>query len=331
MKIAVIGLGSMGKRRIRLIQKYNKNYEIIGIDLQENRRREAEKLYGILTAADLKTVFSEQKIDAVFISSSPLSHAGIIENCLEQGIHIFSELNLTADGYEKNIRLAKEKEKVLFLSSTFLYRDEIRFMREQVEKQKGKLGYQYHVGQYLPDWHPWERYQNFFIGKKETNGCREIFAIELPWLISVFGEITGIEVIRRKISKLEIDFDDQYLLLLQHENGHAGTLIVDVVARKAVRNFELTGEELYLRWDGSPTGLFLYDIEKKQEKNIKLYEEIDKIEGYCSFVVENAYYHEIVNFFETISGKSEAKYSFEMDKKILDWIDVIEGKVQMII
>lgn len=32
MKVAVIGLGSMGKRRIRLLKHFDKNIEIIGID-----------------------------------------------------------------------------------------------------------------------------------------------------------------------------------------------------------------------------------------------------------------------------------------------------------
>ena len=38
------------------------------------------------------------------------------------------------------------------------------------------------LGQYLPDWHPWESYKSFFVSNKKTNGCRELFAIELHGL-----------------------------------------------------------------------------------------------------------------------------------------------------
>ena len=35
MRVAVIGLGSMGKRRIRLIKQIDENIEIIGVDLND--------------------------------------------------------------------------------------------------------------------------------------------------------------------------------------------------------------------------------------------------------------------------------------------------------
>ena len=38
MKIVVIGLGSMGKRRIRLIKEMYPDYTVVGIDGREDRR-----------------------------------------------------------------------------------------------------------------------------------------------------------------------------------------------------------------------------------------------------------------------------------------------------
>ena len=49
MKLLVIGLGSMGKRRIRLLKEYDSSIEIIGIDKQAVRRDEVERLYKIKT------------------------------------------------------------------------------------------------------------------------------------------------------------------------------------------------------------------------------------------------------------------------------------------
>ena len=48
------------------------------------------------------------------------------------------------------------------------------------------VNYIYHIGQYLPDWHPWENYKNFFVGDKRTGGVREIFGIDLPWLCLLY-------------------------------------------------------------------------------------------------------------------------------------------------
>ena len=37
MNIVVIGLGSMGRRRIRLIKQYNDSYKIISVDLNKEK------------------------------------------------------------------------------------------------------------------------------------------------------------------------------------------------------------------------------------------------------------------------------------------------------
>lgn len=325
MNIVVIGLGSMGRRRIRLIKQFNDSYKIIGVDLNKERRVASESEFGIETIDSLEEAIKNNNLDSAVICTSPLSHSKLINLCLKSNLHVFTELNLVTDGYDENIQLAEEKNRVLFLSSTFLHRTEIKQINKLVKMQDEKLNYTYHIGQYLPDWHPWENYKDFFVGDKRTNGCREIFAIELPWLIEVFGNIKDIVVRKSKISCLNIDYDDNYMVILEHESGHKGMLAVDIVSRKAVRNLEVFGENLYLSWDGSAEGLKMMDIEKRKEENIMLYEKVDQLNQYSKFVVENAYYDEIVAFFDMITNNTEPIYDFEKDKIILDLIDRIEA------
>lgn len=325
MRVLVIGLGSMGKRRIRLIHKYRDTIQIVGVDTNEERRKVCENEYGIETFKTLNEAVDAINVDCAFVCTSPLSHSGIITQCLNYGLHVFTELNLVDDGYDKNILLARQKGLILFMSSTFLYREEIKKISNLSKQADCMLNYTYHIGQYLPDWHPWENYKDFFVGNKRSNGCREIFAIELPWLVDIFGDIVKVDVIKSKISNLNIDYNDNYLLLIQHKNGHKGTLAVDVVSRKAVRNLEIYGEKLYIHWDGSPTGLYVYDFEAKKDVNIHLYEEIDQLNDYNSFVVENAYLNEVISFFEAVTEGKIPAYSFEKDKDILKIIDRIEA------
>lgn len=325
MKVVVIGLGSMGMRRIRLLQKYDREIQIFGVDTNQQRRESCIKEYNINTNDNLVDLLNENQINCAFICSSPLSHHKIITQCLNYGLHIFTELNLVPDGYEENISLAKKNNLVLFLSSTFLYRDEIKKIKTLVKDVNCLLNYTYHIGQYLPDWHPWENYEDFFVRDKRSNGCRELFAIELPWLVDVFGEIVSIDVVKNKISNLNVDYSDNYLIIVQHNTGQKGTLAVDVVSRKAVRNLEVFGEKLYLQWDGSPKGLKVYDFNSKKEITIELYDEIDQLDNYSKFVVENAYLNEIISFFETIKNKQVPLYSFEKDREILKLIDEIEA------
>ncbi|MDR1638398.1 MAG: Gfo/Idh/MocA family oxidoreductase [Clostridiales bacterium] len=322
--IAVIGLGSMGKRRIRLIkEKFHDQVKMSGIDIQESRRTEVEKEFSICTYSTISESFKEHTIDYVFVCTSPLSHSLIISECLDYGTHVFTELNLVNDGYELNLQKAKERNIKIFLSATFIYRAEPEYICRKAKNER--LQYNYHVGQYLPDWHPWENYNNYFVSKSRTNACREIFAIELPWLIRAFGDIAELDVQKSKISTLKVDYNDSFSLLVRHKTNVVGTLSVDVVSRKPVRNFELYGENLYLTWDGSPSGLQEYNFASKTMHQVSLYNNAVQLDNYATFVVEDAYSNEIDAFFDYVQKGIEPRYTFEDDKRILSLIDEIEG------
>lgn len=325
MKVIVIGLGSMGKRRIRLMQKMPEVNKITGIDSKTDRCKEVEELYGITTAESISKALENEMYDCAFVCTSPLSHNTIINECLSNNLHVFTEINLVSDGYKENIQMAKEKDRILFLSSTFLYREETQYIREKVKSQNKPVNYVYHIGQYLPDWHPWEQYNNFFVGNKRTNGCREIMAIEMPWLCESFGEIESVSSIHDKMSNLQLSYDDNYVVQVKHKNGNKGVLIIDVVSRQAVRNFEAYSEDMYLSWNGTPQGLSEYSFDNKKLESIQLYENIEHREGYQSTVIENAYSHEIQEFFSVINKERKQSYGFEKDLLTLQWIDRIEG------
>ena len=371
MKIVVIGLGSMGKRRIRLIKELYPEYEIIGVDGREDRRNEASELFGIscfesveeLARPDDSEKTGKIEPTCAFVCTSPLSHAAIISACLQKGWNVFTEINLVSDGYDENLALAKQKNLTLFLSSTFLYRDETRYIKSAVAASPNKKwNYIYHIGQYLPDWHPWESYKDFFIGDRRTNGCREVMAIEMPWLTAAFGEIEKVTSLSDKITDLQIDFEDNYMLTIQHENGNKGVLIVDVVSPVAVRKFEAYTEKSYISWDGTPDSIQefgacrkttdseqiadakteepagMQESESKAEMDagmqeseskdwtlhpVILSEKAQHQDGYRAFIIENAYKNEIREFFDVIQNGKKPIYGFEQDKKILELVDSV--------
>lgn len=320
MNIAVVGLGSMGKRRIRLIREMYPDFVITGIDGRDDRRKEAVAKFSIDCFESLDQC--SDSIDCVFVCTSPLSHNAIIHNALSRGYHVFTELNLVSDGYDENIKLAEEKDLKLFLSSTFFYREEIKYIRDKIEKN-GQWNYIYHIGQYLPDWHPWESYKDFFLGDKRTNGCREIMAIELPWLTGTFGDVTDVNVLGDKMTGLNIDYKDNFMVQLAHNNGNKGCLIVDVVSPVAVRKLEAYSEGKYISWNGTPDSLVEFDSANKKASPVILTEKAEHLEEYSAFVVENAYKNEIKGFFDVVISGKEPLYGFDQDKKILELIDKI--------
>ena len=157
MKILIVGLGSMGKRRARLAKGMRSDIVICGVDQSEARRTEARGL-GIRAYGSIDEAVAAQTPDAALVCTAPITHAGIIRTLLEKGLPTFTELNLVDDGYAENQALAAEKGVPLFLSSTMLYRGETQYIKAQVAQYRAETGktvrYIYHIGQYLPDWHP---------------------------------------------------------------------------------------------------------------------------------------------------------------------------------
>lgn len=325
MKVIVIGLGSMGKRRIRLLSEH-KDIEIFGIDSNEERCLEVEEKYGVKCYVSIYKAKVEQSIECAFICTSPLSHAGIITECLNNDLHVFTEINLVTDGYAENMALAKEKGKVLFLSSTFLYRKENLAIIEKTTKATCPLNYIYHIGQYLPDWHPWESYNNYFIGNPRTNGCREIMAIDLPWIVTAFGPIKNVSAVKSKNTQLNINYNDNYLITIEHENGNKGVLAADVVTRKSIRHIDVYGETFQMSWNGTADSLQEYNLDTKEMQTIQFDDASEHVQGYAAFITENPYREELNAFLAQIANpKAIPAWTFEKDFELLRIIDQIEA------
>jgi len=323
MKVLVVGYGSMGRRRIRLYKQIDANAQIICVDANLDRVKQIQE-DGYIAYSNIDEAILE-KPDLAFVSTSPLSHAAIIPILLKNKINTFTEINLSSKNYDEMICLAKESNVKLFLSSTMLYEEPIKKIKSLVQKETLPLTYIYHIGQYLPDWHPWESYKKFFIGKKESNGCREIYAIQLPWLIDTFGDIKNFSAISQKSTNLEIDYDDSYITTLEHKNGARGVFVVDVVSRMSTTYLEIIGENLHITWNGLNDGLKVYNIAEKKVETFKAYENKIHDDNYAANIVENPYLEEIKDFLNYVENGTEPKWSIQKDYAVLNLIDKIEG------
>ena len=119
----IVGLGSMGKRRIRNL-RVNGEEKIIGFDIQIDKRKEADTKYNIQTIDDYK-ILSPDDFDVLIISTSPEAHGDYIRFALEQKKHFFVEHPTTDDGYE-DIFENNNHDIVKVPSCTFLYYEPIK-------------------------------------------------------------------------------------------------------------------------------------------------------------------------------------------------------------
>jgi predicted dehydrogenase len=246
MKFLVVGLGSMGKRRVRNLSALG-HREIAGFDARADRRTESAALGLAAIHNSLEQAFECFLPDAVVVSTSPEAHMAVAFEALARGLPCFIEASVVDAPRIRALAQQAEARGVLMAPScTMRYFPGPRLVKELLDQRAiGRpLSFVYQTGQYLPDWHPWERIQDFYVSRRETGGAREIVPFELTWLTALFGLPEPLACAKAKRSDLAADIDDLYHCLLAFPDGLLGSLSVDVLARPtATRELRLLGSE----------------------------------------------------------------------------------------
>ncbi len=260
MRFLQIGLGSMGKRRIRCLRALGET-DIVAFDPRADRREEAERLYGVRTVADLDAGYATPGLDAVLVSTPPDAHYAPVRRALAAGLHTFCEANVVTEGAEEFLALAREKGVVAAPSATFRFHPLYGHLRRLVvdEKVVGRpLALTFHLGNYILDWHPWEGL-DFYAGRKATGACREMVPFEFEWMQWIFGPVESVQCTVAKQLDLATDIDDTYAIVARFESGLVATVLVEVVARYPVRVGRLVTQTGSIDWSFDTNLLRHYD------------------------------------------------------------------------
>jgi predicted dehydrogenase len=303
MKILIVGLGSMGKRRIRNLKRAGVT-DIVGFDPREERRQEAAEKYDIKTVASFDEGLASNPI-ALVISTPPDMHMGYAKAAVEAGKHFFAEAGTTTDGMKEVEQAAAKRGVIAAPSCTMRYQPSIKRMKELIDAGRiGKvLTYTHHCGQWLPDWHPEEDYRKFYVSRRATGACREIVPFELTWVNWLLGEkVARVAAMKAKLSTLDCDIDDIYHLLVGYEGGAIGHVQVDVLARAPVRHIRIIGESGTLEWSITEKSLRLYEVATGKWETFE--EPKPRIEkGYSEMSNETMYDEEIAAYVAAIKGE----------------------------
>lgn len=322
MKFLIIGLGSMGKRRIRNLQSLRAG-EIFGFDLKEERRKEAESKYNIKTFEDFREAIKANP-DALIISTPPNLHNQYIKLAIENKKPVFVEASVILEGLEKLNTLAERKKILIMPSCTFSFHPAIKKIRDIVTSGKyGKVtNFIYYLGQYLPDWHPYEDIKNFYAGKKETGGAREMVCFELTWIVDIFGFPKRVTGFYGKTLKMGVDIDDTYAFSLDFGDKY-GNIIIDVVSRYATKSLILNLEKAQISWRWDEDFIKIYDAESKKWENC-IYKKGKSAEGYNKNIIEDIYVEEMRKFINAIKEKEKFPNSLKDDIRVLKILNTIE-------
>jgi predicted dehydrogenase len=321
MRILVIGLGSMGRRRIRNLQALSVT-DIYGFDLSTERCEATAKEYGINIVNDW-TKAVDVSADGWIVSTPPLTHMRYAVEALEAGTHVFTEADLPDPVAAQAKNLRDETGLVLAPSCTMQHHPgPIKIMDLIARGLIGEpLVFSYHAGQYLPDWHPWENYLDFYVSQPATGAAREIVPFELVWLTKLFGPVIDIAGLKNRSGALEANIDDSYAIAISFKNRVSGTILIDVLAQPEVRSLRINGTKGALEWDQTIETVRIRNSGDKEWTSFSL--DTGTIEtDYIN--PEEPYIAEIRDFLAAIDGKSSYPFHLEDELILHDALEKME-------
>ena len=165
------------------------------------------------------------------ISTPPDRHVEYYERALRAGLPFFSEANVLTPAPSWFQQRAADPAVLGHPSATMRFDPQVLALRERLAAlgAEGLRSIHYAGGDYLPRWHPDERYDEFYAGAaRGTGGVRESVPFELDWLCWLLGPVAAVQALHRARARWRTDIDDTYLLLLEFESGVVGSIVMEL-------------------------------------------------------------------------------------------------------
>lgn len=319
MRFLIVGLGSMGKRRIRNLFALGER-DIIGFDPRSDRRQEAVGRYGIGTCERIEDGMVADP-DALIISTPPDTHTPYMLMAARQGKHFLVEASVLDDGLAEVEAESRRKGVVAAASCSMRFHPAIRKVKDMLDG--GTIGhvlaFTHHYGEYLPRWHPWEDYRDFYVSRRLTGGCREIVSFEFVWITWLCGEVDAISAFKGRVGDLKVDIDDVYQIILRFTSGCLGHMQVDVLQRFGYRQSRFVCSEGVISWDWDARKVMVYSADGCCR---------EYPDTYTQTSVEGFYIDEIAAFLAAIRGEQPWPYTLSDDRRILSLLVAAERSAE---
>jgi predicted dehydrogenase len=182
-----------------------------------------EDIFSIRVFSDLNQALAE-KPEIAFVCNPSSLHIPVALACVRSGCDLFIEkpLSDSLQGTAELVRAAEEHDAVVMVGYQLRFHPCLRKLAEVIGS--GKLGnllaVRATIGEYLPNWHPYEDYRQMYASRADLGGGVILSQIhELDYLYSLFGIPARVYALGGKWSNLEIDVEDTASTLMECSIG----------------------------------------------------------------------------------------------------------------
>jgi len=263
MKIAIVGLGSIGRRHLG-------NFRAAGVETLTAYDADAAQRKAVAAQFPFADVVSDVETalngaDGAVLCTPPESHLALAQAAARRGAHLMIEkpLAVSAQGVEPLLQTCDARGLRVLVAHNWRYWPPMLLVERLL--REGRIGavraarteYAYHLIRHR---YPTTDYrQGYMAQARQGGGCLldESHAIDyMRWLC---GEIVEVSAVVDRVSSLEIDTDDIADLTVRFESGAIGNIHMNLFAWNMHSHFELMGERGVLQWRRFENEVRLFD------------------------------------------------------------------------
>ncbi len=250
MKVAVIGVGSMGYNHLRVYSEMG-DVELVGAsDLSRERLQLIEDRFSVNTYMSYQDLFEKEEPEAVSITVPTAEHEKVAAYALEKGAHVLVEkpIAATVEEGKRLIALADKLDRQLMVGHIIRFNPAMQSLKTRLEN--GDLGKIFQV---------FCRRAGPFPARIRDVGVVVDLA---PHDVDIMRFLTGMNPIRvfaETEQQIHTDHEDLLFGLLRFPEGITGALEINWLTPTKMRETLVLGEKGLFRVDDLMQDLFFYE------------------------------------------------------------------------
>lgn len=250
MKVAVIGVGSMGYNHLRVYTEMG-DVEVVGVsDVNIERLQMVGNQFSVRTFASYQDLFEKTQPEAVSITVPTSDHEKVTTFALENGAHVLIEkpIAATVEEGKRIIALARKKDRQLMVGHIIRFNPAMQSLKARLVN--GDLGKIFQV---------FCRRAGPFPARIRDVGV----VIDLaPHDVDVMRYLTGLNPMRvyaETEQQIHTDHEDLLFGLLRFPGGITGALEINWLTPTKMRETLVLGEKGMFRVDDLMQDLYFYE------------------------------------------------------------------------
>ena len=252
-RIGLIGLGSIGRRHLRLIKQLRPDVEVFVVRSGRGLKCSEEDLAdGIVYSMEQ---LEDLSIDAAIISSPASYHVDQALKLVGLGIPLLVEkpLSHNLDKTRELMVLAETARACALIGYVLRHSEDLNYFRKVIADSVVGPFSQARVvcSSYLPEWRPGQDYRESVSAKANLGGGVLLeLSHELDYANWLFGPFESVEASIINSGLLQLEVEDTADLALKSRNGLSVSIHIDFVSKQPVRECVIEGVNGYFHWDG---------------------------------------------------------------------------------